>query len=256
MQTIKNEAGIPLYIQLQQILKEKIDRGDYHVGDQIPPENELCRVYDVSRITVRKAIDMLVQKKLLYRLQGKRTFVASMKVKRSLSKFYSISTELRELGLMPDSRLIDKSVEDADESLRAVLCLPETNIRVNRIIRVRLANNEPIYLEDAYLPAYLCPGLVVKDVEHDSIYRICTEDYQLSLEYAEENYDVATMDKRTAEFLNCQENALAFSFERITFSNADVPVAFARVIGRGDKIRLTVKLVKNDNPEFIRNIDL
>ncbi|MCP4401272.1 MAG: GntR family transcriptional regulator [bacterium] len=256
MQTIKYDAGIPLYIQLQNILKEKILRGEYQVGGQIPPENELCEIYDVSRITVRKAIDTLVQEKLLYRLQGKGTFVASVKVKRDLPKLYSVSRELQESGLIPSSRLVEKVVIEADESLQTILHLPENNLLINRIIRVRLANDEPIYLEDAYIPAYLCPGLVDKDIEHDSLYRMFREDYQLSLEYAEENYEVTSMDTRTAELLGCRENALAFFFERITFSNTDVPIAFAKVIGRGDKLRLSVKLVRNDNPEFARTVDL
>ena len=61
MQIIKYDAGISLYVQLQNILREKILSGDYRVGEKIPPENELCEIYNVSRITVRKAIDTLVQ---------------------------------------------------------------------------------------------------------------------------------------------------------------------------------------------------
>ena len=256
MTMINSDSGVALYIQLQKILKKKILSGKYTVGEKIPPENELCEIYDVSRITVRKAIDTLVQEKLLYRVQGKGTFVTSLKLRRDLPKLYSFSEEMRELGLVPSSRVLKTSVEKAHETIQALLEFPEGETQVNRIARVRLANNEPILLEKVYIPLYLCPDLLDNYVESDSLYRIFREQYHFVLEHAKENYEVTLMTKYDAEILQCREHDPAFFIERITFLDTDIPVVLTRAIGRGDKLRLTVDLIKNADSQFRRSFDL
>lgn len=256
MNVIKYDSGIPLYIQLQGILKEKILNGEYGVDEQIPPENELCETYNVSRITVRKAIETLVQEKLLYRLQGKGTFVTPLKLRRNLPKLYSFSEDMRELGLVPDSQVLEQCVEETDEAVRTLLQLPEAQTQVTKLSRVRLANNEPLLIEHAYIPLYLCPDLIHKDLAKGSLYQIFRDHYQLSLEYAEENYEVTVMNKREARILKCHEHAPAFSIERITFLDTKVPIELTRAIGRGDRLRFSVKLVKDTDTQFRRNVDL
>ena len=81
---IKRQSGIPLYRQLREILKDKIEKGEFSEGDLIPSEREICETYGVSRITARQAILDLVNDGLLYREGGRGTFVAS-KSKRKLA---------------------------------------------------------------------------------------------------------------------------------------------------------------------------
>ena len=182
--------------------------------------------------------------------------MTSLKLKWNLPTLYSFSEEMRELGLVPSSRILERSIEEARETIQELLRLPEGKTKVNRILRVRLANNEPILLEKVYVPLYLCPDLLDRYTESDSLYRMFKEDYHLSLEYAEENYEVTSMTVRAAKVLHCQEYAPAFSIERTTFLDTDIPISLTRAIGRGDKLRLTVKLVKNADRQFQRNIEL
>lgn len=256
MSVIRNDGRVSLYVQLYDILKEKILRGEYKAGEQIPPDRELCETYDVSRITVLKAIDNLVQEQLLYRIQGKGTFVTPSKLRRNLPKLYSFSEDMRELGLVPGSHVLEQCVEEANEKVRTVLQLPEENIRVTKLVRVRLANDEPILLENTYIPVYLCPDLAEYDFEKGSLYNVLDEQYHLILENAEEHYETVPMTPREAELLQCQEYTCAFSIERITFLDTGVPVEFTRAIGRGDRLHFTVKLVKNADLQFKRNIEL
>ncbi len=256
MTIMNSDSGVALYIQLQKILKKKILSGEYTVGEKIPPENELCDTYNVSRITVRKAVDTLVQERLLYRVQGKGTFVTSLKLRRDLPKLSSFSEEIRELGLVPGSRVLEQSLKEAHEPLRTLLQLPEKATHINRITRVRLANNEPIFLEKVYIPVYLCPNLFDTYIESDSLYRIFREQYHFVLEYAKESYEVKSMTKHEAEILQCKEHEPVFFIERITFLDTDIPVALTRATGRGDKLRLSVDLVKNADTQFRRKFDL
>ena len=165
MNVIRNDARVSLYLQLYDILKGKILSGEYKADEKIPPDRELCETYNVSRITVLKAIDNLVQEQLLYRVQGKGTFVTSSKLRRNLPKLYSFSEDMRELGLVPGSQVLEQHVEEADEKIRTVLQLPKENIRVTKLVRVRLANDEPILLETTYIPLFLCPDLLKNDFE-------------------------------------------------------------------------------------------
>lgn len=254
MRMLQNDTGIPLYIQLKDILKEKILCKKYRANDKIPPENELCDQYGVSRITVRKAIEKLVQEKLLYRLQGKGTFVMSGKLRRTLPKLYSFSEDMRELGFVPASRTLEQQIIEADDTIQTLLRLPEDSTQVNKFVRLRMANNEPILIETVYIPIYLCPDLIQKDLEKDSLYRILKDDYQYVLEYAEEHYDVTILGIGDAALLQIREGAPAFSIERITYLANEVPIELTRAIGRGDRLRFTVKLIKNSDTEFTKNI--
>lgn len=93
-----NDNRLPLYIQIASDLKFKIHSGEWEVEDQIPTEFELCNIYDVSRITIRKAIDQLVNEGLLYRKRAVGTFVQSreLEVKEMIVK--SFTQEMNDLG--------------------------------------------------------------------------------------------------------------------------------------------------------------
>jgi GntR family transcriptional regulator len=91
---IKHADGIPKYIQLANLLREKLAAREYSPGQQIPTETELCERYKVSRVTVREAIDRLVQENLLYREQGRGTYVTPQKLKRNVTKIYSFSYDM------------------------------------------------------------------------------------------------------------------------------------------------------------------
>ncbi len=254
MNVIRTDARVSLYLQLYDLLKKKILKGEYESDEKIPSARELSETHNVSRITVEKAVESLVQEKLVYRVQGKGTFVTSSKLHRSLPKLYSFSEDMRELGIVPGSRVLEQGVEEANEKVRTVLQLLEDNIQVTKLVRVRLANDEPILIENTYIPVSLCPDLLKNDFEKESLYRIFDEQYHLTLENAEEHYEITTMTQREARMLQSQKHLCAFSIERITFLDTNVPIEFTRAIGRGDRLHFTVKLVKNADTQFRRNV--
>ena len=104
--TIDHSSVIPLYHQLKEIIKEKIELGKWLPGDKIPSENELCKMYEISRNTAIKALDDLVQEGLLHRVQGKGTFVSKPKFEQPLTGFYSFSKVLKDKGMNPKDLII------------------------------------------------------------------------------------------------------------------------------------------------------
>jgi len=248
------EGNVPLYQQLKNILKGQMLSGVLKPGDQIPSESELCRIYGVSRITVRQAVRSLVDEGFLYRKQGKGTFVASPKLRRRLPKLYSFSEDMMELGLRPSSKLLEQTVIEVDEELAELLRLPSANRQVNKLVRVRMANDEPILIERTLVPVYLCPNLWKEDLERGSLYAILREKYGLLLDHAYETYEVGKVRKDEARSLGCRVGSPAFIIERFTYLRNEVPVELTRSVARGDRLRFTVKLVA-DQAQIRREIE-
>ena len=119
-----SESEIPLYEQLLSYLRLMIQIGQLKPGDRLIPENELCTILQVSRTTVRQAMDQLVSDGLIVRYKGRGSFVASPKMKRPIHYLYNFTENIRELGATPSSLVLSAQVEIADEALIHQLELP------------------------------------------------------------------------------------------------------------------------------------
>src|SRR5699024_11706427 len=116
---------VPLYQQLKEIINRKIKRSEWKPDEKIYSENQLFEMFDVSRNTAKKAIEDLVQEGVLYRIQGKGTFVSQPKIEHSLSGFYSFSQVLRDKGLNPKDVVLDVTVEQAGRKIADILQIAE-----------------------------------------------------------------------------------------------------------------------------------
>jgi GntR family transcriptional regulator len=250
-----NSDGIPKYIQLAKILRRKITAQEYAPDEQIPTEAALCREYGVSRITVREAVDMLARESLLYRRQGRGTYVARQKLRRNIARLYSFSSDMRELGMAPSSRVLALAREEADAEDAERLRLPAENRFVTRIRRVRCANETPVLIETTLIPDALCPGLSTRDLAGGSLYRYLTEDYHLALHHAEETYEAVILSRAEAQALGCDpaRPLPGFALQRIAYLEDGTPIELTRSVGRGDMLTLAITMFA-DKADFKRVI--
>jgi GntR family transcriptional regulator len=155
----------PLYLQLQQLIRDAIGGGVIHQGDAIPAERDLALEYDVSRITVRKAIGGLVEEGLLTRRRGAGTFVAS-RVEKSFSKLSSFSEDMAARGKTASSSWISRAagIVSPEESMALGL---SPGARVFRFQRIRYADEQPMAFELSTIAGYCLPSV---DVVGDSLY--------------------------------------------------------------------------------------
>jgi GntR family transcriptional regulator len=246
MAILKENSGIPLYVQVVAELRAKISVGDYLPGQKIPPEFELCREFGVSRITIRRAVKTLVDERLLYTKQGKGTFVHAVKIGRRLPKLYSFSEDIRELGFEPSSRILEQTLAEADDETAALLDLPGSDRLVNKISRVRMANKIPILIERTFIPHYLCPDLLEESFDHKSLYRTLAERYRLELDRAEETYEVRLLTPSEAKELGCKRSLPAFSIQRVAFHGGGGVLELTKSVGRGDLLRFSVQLITHE----------
>ena len=240
---IDEKTGMPLYLQLKEIIRRQIEEEIYHPGEKLPTEDEYCQQFSVSRITVRQAISKLVEEKLIIRKQGKGTYVAPVKLRRILPRLYSFSEDILASGMVPDSVVLEKVLVQADPETAEILRLPPGNPRIYRVTRIRRANQEPMLLETACFPAGLCPGLEKRDLELHSLYQILREEYGLKISYAEEQYEVTSLDQEKAELLRQVPRTPAFSIQRVAYLPGDVPVEFTRAWSAGNSMSFSLTLV-------------
>ncbi len=172
-----SKSAKPLYKQLEAALKEAIARGEYKPGQQIPTENELSVRWQVSRVTVRKALDALTRENLLTRVSGKGTFVSGEKFQRSMTGIMSFSELCQSQGRRPGSRTIKSVFESVDDETKALLNMNDGEKAVV-IERIRYADDVAVSLETVHLPPRFA-FLLDEDLNNHSLYECLREKYHL-----------------------------------------------------------------------------
>ncbi len=224
---------VPMYFRIQQNILGQIQSGSLKPGQQLPTEIELAQQYQVSRITAKRALDELVRQGRAFRQQGRGTFVAQTRI-HDISGFGSFTEDMKARGLVPGAKvLMFKEIEpDTDISTRLQL---ESGEHVYMLKRLRLANDQPVAVETAYLPCRLCPGLIKEDLNNTSLYAILGEKYQLVPTWADAEFEARTANKEEAFLLELPAGKPVLSARRVTFSaNYDVIEAVSSVY-RGDR---------------------
>lgn len=248
MGVIDHSSYIPLYVQVIQSLTERIENGTFKEGEQIPSENALAAEFGVSRITVTNAIQRMVQEGTLYRIQGKGTFVsAKKKVEHRLSTLISFTDDMLSRGLKPSNRILDFGLVVPPERVREKLRLSYAD-QTWKLRRVRLADDEPIAIQTAYLPEKLFPGLDLERIKLGSLYKALTDQFQIKMLTAEESYRVMILRKEEeAMLLNVALEAPALYSLRISELADGTVFEYTESILRGDRYILTVKMKVSDN---------
>ncbi len=150
-QILNTESYSPLYKQLMQKLRTDIQSGVYPVHSRIPSEQELCQTYQVSRVTVRKALAELTQEGLLKRHQGKGTFVGIPRIQKDLRSVNSFHDACRMMGCTPGTRVLHAQWAHLEAGERAELGCEEDE-QVVELVRLRLADDMPVMLETNHFP--------------------------------------------------------------------------------------------------------
>src|SRR5689334_21359799 len=178
---LDRDASIPLYLQLAGLLRRRIESGEWKPGQKIPSENELNRFYGVSRMTARQVLAQLVNEDLLFRVQGKGTFVAHRKISTRSPAYMGIREQLEGMGYAVDTKVLTNRVVRADERVARALRIVRGE-RVHEIRRVRLLpGDEPISLHVSYVPQRLAPSLDADDLVERQLCVVLEEDHGLRM---------------------------------------------------------------------------
>lgn len=206
----------------------------------LPTEREIAARYEVSRNTVRQALDALVASGTVYRVQGAGTFVASTVVSKSLT-LTSFSEDMLARGLRPASRILAVETVRAGATTADQLDVaPETD--VVRLARLRLADDSPMCLEHVHLPADRVPGLLDHDLS-GSLYELLQQHYRVDICRAEQTVRSVELDTTEAALLGVPVGAAGLRVTRIGLDQRDRPVEATTTTYRADRyeVRFTVR---------------
>ena len=153
---LDKDVPIPLYFQLEKLILEEIDNGNYPVGSMIPTEMELSQMFGISRTTVRQAISDLVREEHLYRIKSKGTFVAHPKlVQGFIQSIQSFDDDVRSTGRTPSTEVLDLKLVELEPEVAQLMELP-AGTKAIYLYRKRFADDEPIVRVETYLPYEAC----------------------------------------------------------------------------------------------------
>ncbi|MFC7392067.1 GntR family transcriptional regulator [Scopulibacillus cellulosilyticus] len=239
---LDNTSIIPLYHQLKEILRDNIESSKWRPGELIPSENQLQKDYNISRNTVKKALDDLVAEGLLHRIQGKGTFVAMPKLDQSLSSFYSFSKVMEEKGLEPKDIIISINKTNADPNIANHLQIPE-GAPIITLERLRCAKEEPIILETSYIPQSIISDLDKEKIQKYSLYDYMQKEYGVIVTNAKEIFEPVLIREYESQYLQVKPGFPALLLDRIGYDANRRPVEFCRSIVRGDRCRFYTELL-------------
>lgn len=241
MKKVDKNSPIPLYYQLKDIIVELIENEELQPNDPIPPERELCEYHAVSRMTVNKAIISLVNQGVLYREQGKGTFVAAHKEKYMLSGLFGLTEDMQRRGLTVHTKLISFDKKAVTKKLQSNLKLTDSQ-PVFEITRLRYVQDEPYALETAYIPVYLCESLSAEMLENHSLYDLLAGTYGLQIEHAYQTIEPVLANEYESNLLEMKKNKLAFLLSRRTYIKGNIPMEVTKAIYRSDRYKFEITL--------------
>ncbi|GER88227.1 GntR family transcriptional regulator [Dictyobacter vulcani] len=234
MSTVFRKGPLPRYYQLKEIMREKIRSGEWKPGDLIPSERELGEQYGISRMTARQAITELVNEGLFYREQGKGTFVSRHKITQQLIHLTGFTEDIRARGQRPGTKVLEARMSPADETTAERLRI-KAGQPIFYLQRLRLADDEPLAVEISHLSFMGCEKLLEEDLENNSLYRLLETKYGLPLMEAEQEIEAGLFDEEAAQVLKVPVNSAALFTRRITYTERDLPIEYAKAMYCGNK---------------------
>lgn len=231
------DNGLPLYYQIKDIIKNMIENEQLKPGDAILPEREICKIQGVSRMTVNKAIMELVNDGVLYREQGRGTFVAMPKKHQMLYQLQGFKEQMESRGHKTGTKIITFDISEATNQIRSILELPNHNAYVITIKRLMLMDDEPIAIETVWLSRQRFSDMSIETIMEQSLYHIFREKYGYLLHHAKETVEPKILNEFEMELLNHPKSNLALQFKKITYVDEQTPLEYTEAIYRSDKYK-------------------
>lgn len=240
--TARPSRALPAYLQIEDDLAERIERGDFGVGARLPTERMLAATLGVSRMTVRAALDRLARRGMIVRRQGSGTVVAAPKLRQDASHLRGFFEASIGQGLLPVSRVVERVEMLATTHLAQVLGLGPGD-RVYKVVRVRSVAGVPVVLETSFLPEAIVPGLLDEDLERSSIYRLMERLHGARPVRATQTFEPIAAAAAEAALLDLTVGSPLMLVERTAWDGRGRAVEHARDLYRGDRSRFVAELV-------------
>ena len=244
-----SQRGAPLYLQLRKSIEEAVNRGLIGPGDALPSERDIASKADISRVTVRKAVQDLVKGGILVQRHGSGTFVAPRmeRVEQSLSRLTSFTEDMARRGMNVRSVWLDRGLYAPSPDEMMVLGLSSTEL-VARVARLRIANDTPLAIERASLSASVLPD---PEAVGSSLYAALGTTGNRPVR-AVQRISATNLGDADARLLEVPPGVAGLQIERISYLASGKVIEFTRSVYRGDAYDFVAELRLTGPGEEIR----
>lgn len=228
------------YKTVADALRKQITRGDYLKGGQLPNQNELAEKFDTSRVTIKKALDLLSIEGLVFSIQGSGTYV-----KKNIRQLSETGIKIgQNIGLThqigEQTELVNKVLAfnvrfPRDEECKYLMIKKESP--VYEIKRLRVINNKPYSVEYSLLPVELVPNITLGILEH-SVYDYIRQDVGLIFGGNQQFIKAAPPNDEDRQYLSCKDNEPVLEVTKIMFLENGRPFEYSKVRHRYDMVEM------------------
>ncbi|MCC6613202.1 MAG: GntR family transcriptional regulator [Anaerolineae bacterium] len=234
---IDKSSPLPYHYQLREILRAEIIAERWRRGDQLPSEHQLCDMFQVSRTTVREALDALVNEGLLTREKGLGTFVTDPKfIETWTGSAIGYSDSITQQGYLIETKVLQLGTMPAPVRVRQELNL-QANENVVFLKRLRYIMKQPILIVSSYMPVKTFPGMTEIDFTVKSLYQTFRLDYNLPVTRVKRSIEAIAADEDVAGHLELPVGFPIMYIENTAYSNGGAPIEYYNAWRRGDKSR-------------------
>lgn len=234
---IDKASPLPYHYQLREIIRSEITLNRWKSGDQLPSEHQLCEMYQVSRTTVREALDALVSEGLLVREKGLGTFVSDPKYMEAWSgSAIGFSDSITKQGFLIETRVLDMRTVTPSPRTRKELHLG-VHEDIYSLKRLRYISEQPILLVISYMPARLFPHLEDIDFTTKSLYQTFRDEYQTPVSRVKRVIEAIAADEAIASQLGVAVGFPIMYIENTAYTQDGTPIEYYTAWRRGDKAR-------------------
>ena len=222
---VQKGTHIPLYHQLRTLIQKKIETGHLFPNQPIEPEWELSKKYQISRTTVRQAMRELEKDGLIYRKQGKGTFVSGPKISQRFVTLTSFTEECIAKGLKPSAKVLEAKLIPAALEVSRNLGVKRGE-KVIKLYRLRFVDRKPVGLNLSYLPYRLCPDLMGEDLREKSLYRIIEQKYNVKITKVKRIMESVQADDHISKMLRVKVGDPILKIEGVAYLKDEQPIEY------------------------------
>ena len=237
------DQSVPLYYQLETILREKIKSGEYAPGDPFPTEDQLAQAYKVSRITVRKALSALEKDGLIDRKRGKGSRVTESQGHLEPMKLTGMIEDIIAMGIKTKTKIITFDLVHPPKKVVEQLKLTEDE-KALRIERIRTIKGLPISYTLSYVPSDLGKKISIRDLTTRPLLNVLEKECRVRIGRGIQIIEATIADSRIASLLDVMTGVPLLKIDRTVFDMKDRPVEFLTILYRSDRYHYTVELVR------------
>lgn len=246
-QRLRRDSSVPLYVQIEHALRDLIEAQHLQPGDRVPSEIELSERHGVSRMTARKAIDRLALAGVLYRRQGKGTFVASRPIAHGLSTKLSFSAAMDALGKAHRTVVLVAASVPAPPRVADALDTTATAGHMVRIQRVRHVEDEPVALHDTWLTS---DYVAILDEDLTGSLTAAMTKVGATVTTARDVVSATLADDELVKHLDIDPNAPILRISSVGHSASGVPLRYTEAHYRGDRFTFDLQATAPSEVEF------